>query len=278
MIFRCKKFSITFPRPVVVMGILNVTPDSFSDGSDRYLHPVEVINRGCQIVEQGGEIIDIGAESTRPGFTEVPPEEEWKRLSPVLQGLRDKVQVPISIDTRHVEVAQRALEAGADIINDLCLGRKGDAMLRLVAKHGAGYILIHSEQLDPEQDSIETVDLFFKKSLQECEQVGVDPNQVALDPGIGFGKTQKQNLLLISKLSRYTKCGRPLLLGASRKSFMKTLPGGDQDPKDRMGGSLAAACYAVQHGANIVRVHDVMETVQAVRLTEILDKECKDAE
>ena len=274
------------------MGILNVTPDSFSDGGC-FLHTEEAIRRGLEMAEQGAEILDLGAESTRPGFQEVPPEEEWRRLGPVLTELRQRTKTVLSVDTRHIRTARLALEAGADIINDVGLGRSYEEMFRLIADHGAGYVLMHSETVSPEEkDPVEIVNRFFGTVLEQAEQLGADPEQIVLDPGIGFGKTIKHNLLLISGLHRYKKWGRPVLLGASRKSFMKDLPGGahqldkpsgslssemkvaeKKTLSNRLGGSLAAACFAVEHGAGILRVHDVQETLQAVRLTELLCKE-----
>lgn len=290
--FRGKNFDFRFPRPAVIMGILNVTPDSFSDGG-RFLHTEEAVRRGLEMAEQGAEILDLGAESTRPGFQEVTPEEEWRRLGPVLTELRQRTKVVLSVDTRHLQTARLALEAGADIINDVGLGRSYEEMFRLIADHGVGYVLMHSETVSPEEkDPVEIVNRFFGTVLEQSEQLGVSPEQIVLDPGIGFGKSIKHNLLLISGLHRYKKWGRPVLLGASRKSFMKDLPGGAHQPEkpsgplsfemkaaerktlsNRLGGSLAAACFAVEHGAGILRVHDVQETLQAVRLTELLCKE-----
>ncbi|MBQ7589636.1 MAG: dihydropteroate synthase [Verrucomicrobia bacterium] len=287
--FRGKNFDFQFPRPAVIMGILNVTPDSFSDGGC-FLHTEEAVRRGLEMVEQGAEILDLGAESTRPGFQEVPPEEEWRRLGPVLTELKRQTKTVLSVDTRHLQTARLALEAGAHIINDVGLGRSYEEMFRLIADHGAGYVLMHSETVSPEEkDPVEIVNRFFGTVLEQSEQLGVSPEQIVLDPGIGFGKTIKHNLLLISGLHRYKKWGRPVLLGASRKSFMKDLPGGARQPEkpsgslsgemkvaekktlsNRLGGSLAAACFAVEHGAGILRVHDVQETLQAVRLTELL--------
>lgn len=271
------------------MGILNVTPDSFSDGGC-FLHTEEAVRRGLEMAEQGAEILDLGAESTRPGFQEVPPEEEWRRLGPVLTELKRQTKAVLSVDTRHLQTARLALEAGAHIINDVGLGRSYEEMFRLIADHGAGYVLMHSETVSPEEkDPVEIVNRFFGTTLEQAERSGVSLEQIVLDPGIGFGKSIKHNLLLISGLHRYKKWGRPVLLGASRKSFMKDLPGGARQPEkpsgslsgemkvvekktlsNRLGGSLAAACFAVEHGAGILRVHDVQETLQAVRLTELL--------
>ncbi|MBO4796318.1 MAG: dihydropteroate synthase [Verrucomicrobia bacterium] len=287
--FRGRDFDFQFPRPAVIMGILNVTPDSFSDGGC-FLHTEEAVRRGLEMAEQGAEILDLGAESTRPGFQEVPPEEEWRRLGPVLTELKRQTKAILSVDTRHIQTARLALKAGAHIINDVGLGRSYEEMFRLIADHGAGYVLMHSETVSPEEkDPVEIVNRFFGITLEQAERSGAAPEQIVLDPGIGFGKSIKHNLLLISGLHRYKKWGRPVLLGASRKSFMKDLPGGARQPEkpsgslssemkvvekktlsNRLGGSLAAACFAVEHGAGILRVHDVQETLQAVRLTELL--------
>lgn len=271
MIFKGKNFEFIFPRPTIIMGILNVTPDSFSDGGS-YFDTEKAIKRALLMESEGAEIIDVGAESTRPGFKDVSPEEEWRRLSPIITELKRQINIPLSVDTRHVEVAQLALNAGADIINDVGLMRHEEKMFRLIAESGAGYIMMHSSPILPENRTPqEVVSSFFGETLSHCEKMGMKPHQIVLDPGIGFGKTVEQNLLLIRSLNHYTKWQRPVLLGASRKSFIRGFPGGALPPKDRLGGSLAAACFAVSLGVHILRVHDVKETLQAIRLTEWLE-------
>jgi len=271
LIFKGKNFEFIFPRPTLIMGILNVTPDSFSDGGS-FFDTDKAIQRALLMESEGAEIIDVGAESTRPGFKEVTPEEEWGRLCPIITELKRQIKIPLSVDTRHVEVAQLALKAGADIINDVGLMRPEEKMFRLMVESGAGYIMMHSSPIPPENRAPqEIVSSYFGKTLSRCEKVGMNSHQIVLDPGIGFGKTVGQNLLLIRSLNHYTKWERPVLLGASRKSFIRGFPGGDLTPKDRLGGSLAAACFAVSLGVHILRVHDVKETLQAVRLTEWLE-------
>ncbi|HQC42289.1 MAG TPA: dihydropteroate synthase [Verrucomicrobiota bacterium] len=271
MIFKGKSFEFVFPRPTLVMGILNVTPDSFSDGG-AYFDKEKAVQKALLMESEGAEIIDVGAESTRPGFKDVSLEEEWGRLFPIITELKKQISIPISIDTRHVEVARLALKAGADIINDVGLMRSEEKMFQLIAESGGGYIMMHSSPLSPENRAPqEIVDSFFGETLARCEKLGMHPHQIVLDPGVGFGKTVEQNLLLIRSLNHYTKRKRPVLLGASRKSFIRGFPGGALTPKDRLGGSLAAACFAVSLGVHILRVHDVKETLQAVRLTEWLE-------
>jgi dihydropteroate synthase len=270
LIFKGKNFEFIFPRPVLIMGVLNVTPDSFSDGGS-YFDTTKAIERALLMEQEGAEILDIGAESTRPGFKGISLEEEWSRLSPVITELKKQIKIPLSVDTRHAEVARLALNNGADIINDVGLMRSKEKMFQLLAESGVGYIAMHSTLIPPENLAPEeVVSSFFNETLSDCKKFGIHPHQMVLDPGIGFGKTAKQNLLLISRLNHYTKWQRPVLLGASRKSFIRDFPGGARTAKERLGGSLAAACFAVNQGVHILRVHDVKETLQAVRLTEWL--------
>lgn len=270
MTFKGKEFEFVFPRPTLIMGILNVTPDSFSDGG-RFVDIESAVEEGILMQTQGADIIDIGAESTRPGFVEVPPEEEYKRLQPVVLELKSRLKIPISVDTRHIEIAEKVLRLGADIINDVGLGRKGREMYQLLAEYGAGYILMHSGDITGSLEPEKELNSFFQRELQVALDEGMREDQIVFDPGIGFGKTVEQNLLLIKKAILGKKLGRPLMLGCSRKSFMKILPGGATPAGGgRLGGSLAVACYAAERGIEILRVHDVKETVQAVRLMEKL--------
>lgn len=272
--FRAGRHRFRFPRPAVIMGILNVTPDSFSDGG-RFLDVDRAVAHGLELVEEGAELLDVGGESTRPGSAGVDEAEEKRRVLPVLERLLDHVAVPISIDTMKPGVARAALEAGASVVNDVGANRADDTMWRIVAEHGAGYVCVHMRgrpetmQERPEYRDVERdVREFFVERLGRLTACGVRLDQVTLDVGLGFGKRVEHNLQLLAGLSGFTRLGRPLLIGASRKSFIGNLFGADV--AGRLPGSLACASWAVQAGAQMVRVHDVKATMQAVRMTETL--------
>jgi len=274
MIFRARQFEFAFPRPAMVMGIVNVTPDSFSDGG-QFLDSAAAAAHGVEMVAQGAEIIDVGGESTRPGAEPVSEGEELRRVLPVIQRLRTQVKVPISIDTQKPAVARAALQAGASMVNDIAAGRGEDEMWRVVAKANAGYICLHMQgtpstmQLNPVYgDVVEEVRDFFGARLERLKQAGVDAVQVVLDPGIGFGKTLEHNLQLLAGLGRFTSLERPVLLGVSRKSFIGKLLG--VEVPARLPAALACACLAVEAGAQMIRAHDVAETSQAVRMAEAI--------
>lgn len=255
------------------MGILNLTPDSFSDGG-LFLAPERAIERGLAMLEEGADLLDLGAESTRPGggvygegARTVPEDEELARLLPVLRGLRQATDAPLSVDTRKGRVAREALAAGADLINDV--SALADPELgRAVAAAGCPLVLMHSRgEIATMQRGIHFADLLseihseLSQAVERALALGIDPGQLILDPGIGFGKTAAQNLLLVRRLDAFADLGRPLLLGASRKSFLGKIAG-DAPPDRRLGGSLAAVGWAALQGAALVRVHDVAETAQ----------------
>ncbi len=274
MILRARQFTFEFPRPTLVMGIVNVTPDSFSDGG-HFLSADNAVDHALRLAGEGADILDIGGESTRPGAAAVEEAEEIRRVVPVIEHLCGRTEVPISIDTQKPGVARAALDAGAAFVNDIAANREDDAMWRLVAREKAGYIAMHmqgspqSMQENPVYaDVVNEVAAFFADRLERLQAAGVDPDQVVFDPGIGFGKTLEHNLALLGGLSGFTSLTRPILLGASRKSFIGRLLG--IETADRLPGSLACACHAVSAGTQIVRVHDVAETVQAVRLMEAI--------
>ncbi|MBU6401133.1 MAG: dihydropteroate synthase [Verrucomicrobia bacterium] len=274
MIFRARQFKFVFPRPALVMGVVNVTPDSFSDGG-KYLDPGAAVARALALIAEGAEVIDIGGESTRPGATPVTQAEELRRVLPVLERLAGRVEVPLSIDTRKPEVARAALAAGASIVNDVAANRTADAMWRVVAAAGAGYVAMHMQgtpatmQSHPRyRDVGRQVGEFFADRLARLAAVGVKREQVALDVGIGFGKTLAHNLELLAGLERFKKYHRPLVVGVSRKSFIGKLLGAELDA--RLPASLACACRAVEAGAQIIRTHDVGPTAQALRMTEAI--------
>jgi len=256
-------------RPAV-MGVLNVTPDSFSDGG-RFIEPLTAIEQARRIVAEGGDLLDIGAESTRPygGAVPVPIEEEIHRLAPVLP-VAVALGVPVSIDTMKAKVAAWALASGAAIVNDVWgLQRDGD-LPRVCADFGVPVIIMHNrESADPSIDIMADIAAFFSRSLDIAARAGIAPHNIVLDPGIGFGKTPEQSITAIARLAELKSFGLPLLVGASRKRFIdRILPA---PPDRRLGGSIAAHLVAVMGGAAIIRAHDVAETVQALRVAAAIE-------
>lgn len=274
MILSCRQFEFTFPRPALVMGIVNVTPDSFSDGG-RFLDAQAAVAHALRLVEQGAEIIDVGGESTRPGALPVAEAEELRRVIPVIERLAGQVKVPISIDTIKPGVARAALDAGASIVNDVAANREDPGLWRLVAEARAGYVCMHMQgtpqtmQANPVYaDVVREVGEFFFERIRRLSDCGVGREHIILDPGIGFGKTVEHNLQLLAAARGFTRFERPLLVGVSRKSFIGTLLGAELAA--RLPGALACACVAVAAGVQIIRAHDVAETVQAIRMTEAI--------
>ncbi|MFO1512509.1 MAG: dihydropteroate synthase [Verrucomicrobiota bacterium] len=274
MLLRARHFEFRFPRPALVMGVVNVTPDSFSDGG-KFLDANQAVAHGLELIAQGAEILDIGGESTRPGAAPVAEAEELRRVIPVIEQLAARVKVPLSIDTMKPAVARAALAAGASIVNDVGANRTPDDLWRAVADFGAGYVAMHMQgtpqtmQLNPTYSDVTRVVMeFFRERLEHLNQASVTSDQVVLDVGLGFGKSLEHNLQLLASLERFTKLERPLLLGASRKSFIGRLH--PAEAAERLPGSLACACLAVEAGVQIIRTHDVAETVQAVRVTEAI--------
>jgi dihydropteroate synthase len=255
-------------RPIV-MGILNVTPDSFSDGG-RFLDPDAAIAHARRMVAEGADIIDVGAESTRPYGTATPVslDEEVRRLEPVLAAVAG-LGVPVSIDTMKAQVAAAALAAGASIVNDVWGLQRDPDMACVVAQHAVPVIIMHNrESADPAIDIMADIAAFFARSLALAERAGIAHDRIVLDPGIGFGKTPEQSLTALARLDRLKAFGLPLLVGASRKRFIdKVSPA---PPDRRLGGSLAAHLIAIAGGARIIRAHDVAETVQAFKVAAAL--------
>ncbi len=257
-------------RPLV-MGVLNVTPDSFSDGGE-YYDLEAALARAEQMVEEGADIIDVGGESSRPGAAPVPEEEELRRVLPVVEHLAPRVPVPLSVDTYKATVARRAVEAGAAIVNDISGLRMDPEMARTVAECGCTVVVMHMRgtprtmQADTRyEDLMAEIHGALAESVRAAREAGVEEGRIWVDPGIGFGKSAEGNLLILQRLRELESLGCPVLVGASRKSFIGiTL--GIENPKDRLEGSLAAAVVAVMNGASAVRVHDVMATRRAVDL------------
>jgi dihydropteroate synthase len=249
----------------VVMGVLNVTPDSFSDGG-RFLDPETAIAHGRRIVAEGADVLDVGAESTRPygGAVRVSLEEEWERLRPVLPAVVD-LGVPVSIDTMKATVAARALAIGATVVNDVWGLQRDPDMARVIADHGAAVIMMHNRDVeDGAIDIMADIETYFARSLEIATRAGIPRERIVLDPGIGFGKTQVQSITVIARLERLRAFGLPVLIGLSRKRFIASIV--PSEPHERLGGSIAANLLATLSGAAFVRVHDVAETVQALRV------------
>lgn len=256
-------WSLSFQLPLI-MGIINVTPDSFSGDGLAGHGQEEAVRRANQLVEAGASIIDIGGESTRPGASPVSEEEELKRVIPVIERIAGIVPVPVCVDTYKAGVAREALRAGAAMVNDVW-GLQGDpAMIEVIASHQAPLVLMHNKKEPAYEDLIQEVYEFLFSALLQAKEGGVDPGKVILDPGIGFGKTPEQNLVLLRHLAEFTSLGRPLLVGVSRKSVIGHVLG--TPVLERLEGSLASACWAVLQGARIVRVHDVRETALALKM------------
>jgi dihydropteroate synthase len=255
---------LTQGRPLV-MGVLNVTPDSFSDGG-RFLEPAKAVAQAERIVAEGADILDIGAESTRPygGMKPISAEEELARLEPIFDQVV-AMGVPVSIDTLKAEVAAWALDRGAAMLNDVWGLQRDRGIARLAAERRVPLVIMHNrDKADPAIDILADIDAFFRRSLEIAAEAGVAREQMLLDPGIGFGKTPDQSLAAIAHLSRFKSFGLPLLLGASRKRFIDAVT--PSPPDRRLGGSIAAHLLAVENGAAIIRAHDVAETVQALRV------------
>ncbi|HOP08273.1 MAG TPA: dihydropteroate synthase [candidate division Zixibacteria bacterium] len=264
---------ITLTRPHV-MGILNVTPDSFSDGG-LYATVDKAVEHALRMEEQGADIIDIGGESTRPGAEPVEEEVELQRVIPVIERLRDLSDIPISIDTYKSSVASAALKAGADIVNDISAMRFDTNMVSLMAKSGAPVVLMHMQgtpkemQINPHYDDCVTeICDFFERRINLAEQHGIAREQIIIDPGIGFGKRLEDNLHILARFGDFCRLKVPVMIAASRKSFIGMLHDSERLASDRLGGSIAAAVIAVMDGASLVRAHDVPETVEALKVVQ----------
>jgi dihydropteroate synthase len=275
MIWQCRQQLWDLSHRPLVMGILNVTPDSFSDGGE-YEDPSRAVERAMTMVHEGADIVDIGGESTRPGAPEVSQQEEMERVIPVLERLVSAGCSALSVDTRKVEVARAAVECGASIINDVEASRSDLAMWQLVAESGVGYVAMHMQgqprtmQHAPNySEVVSEVYAFFTERLDAMHHLGIKKQQVVLDVGIGFGKDLSHNLELLRSIECFGKLERPIMLGVSRKSLFKALLG-VEEPSRRLPAGLATALWAVNQGVKIIRTHDVAETVQALAMWEAL--------
>ena len=268
-----RRLQQTVLQRTVVMGILNVTPDSFYDGG-RYARAEAAVQRALQMVQDGADIVDIGGESTRPGSQPVPEEEELRRVLPVIEAVRGQVDVPISIDTTKSRVAERALQAGACMVNDISGLGFDPRMAEVVARHGALCCVMHIQgtpqtmQQNPQyEDVVRDISRYFEERLALAERAGIPRENIWLDPGIGFGKTVEHNLEILRRLREFTAFGLPILIGTSRKSFIGKILG-DLPPEERLEGTAATVAIAIMNGANAVRVHDVREMVRVARMTD----------
>ena len=266
--------SLDFNRRTYVMGILNVTPDSFSDGG-RFFDPKTAIDHALQMQKDGADILDVGGESTRPGSDSVSEKEEIDRVVPVIRELSEKLTIPLSIDTTKVEVARAALDAGASLVNDISGMTFEPEMASLVAQRNVPVVIMHTadkpktmQKTFRYDDVIEDVFQYFNERIEAARFAGIEKSKIILDPGIGFGKSVEQNFQLIRQLGRFLELGCPLLLGPSRKSFIGAVL--DLPVDDRLEGTLAAVTACVLNGASIVRVHDVRESVRVCRISDAI--------
>ena len=267
--------TIDFSRGGLIMGVLNVTPDSFSDGGE-FFDTDKAVEHALQMAREGAAILDVGGESTRPGSESVSEGEELRRVIPVIERVREATEAVISIDTAKASVASASLDAGASIINDISGGRADDAMMPLAAERGAGFIIMHMQgtprtmQKAPHYDDVVAeVGEFFRQQYTRALECGVDRMAIAFDPGIGFGKTLEHNLELLRNLPRLRVEDRPLVVGVSRKSFLGKVIG-SPDISDRIAPTIAMTALLRERGADVLRVHDVKPNADALRVTEAL--------
>jgi dihydropteroate synthase len=272
-VWRVRERAIDGSERTLVMGIVNVTPDSFSDGG-RFVDPDAAVDHARRLIEDGADIVDVGGESTRPGSDPVPADEERRRVIPVVERLAAAPSVPVSIDTRKAEVAAAALEAGAAIVNDVSAGRDPE-MFDVVRERGAAMVLMHMKG-DPKtmqeapryEDVVGEVHEFLRERIEAAAFAGVDPERIAIDPGIGFGKDLEQNLRLMHRIDALLDLGRPVVVGPSRKRFIGALL--DLPENERVEGTAAAVAWMVARGAHVVRVHDVKQIVRVVRIVDAI--------
>jgi dihydropteroate synthase len=271
---RCRKKTFKLGKKTLLMGVLNVTPDSFSDGG-LYFDKEKAIAQGLEMVEEGADFIDIGGESTRPGSKPLGLEEELRRVIPVIEFLVKEVDVPISIDTYKSAVAQKAIEAGAEMINDISGLHFDPGLAQVAAKGDVPLILMHirgnpeTMQKDVHYESLFSEILqYLKESIRRAESAGLDPEQIIIDPGIGFGKTVEDNLLIIKNLQEFRILGKPLLLGTSRKSFIGKIL--NAEVTERLEGTLSSIAIGVLNGAHIIRCHDVLQAKRAIAVADAI--------
>jgi dihydropteroate synthase len=277
-VWRCGNYTLSLGERTLVMGIVNVTPDSFSDGA-MFATAEDAVAHGARLVDQGADLLDVGGESTRPGSDPIEADEELPRVVPVIEGLvKARPGTPLSVDTRKPEVASAALHAGASVVNDIAGGRNS-ALLETVSRTGAGVVLMHmlgeprTMQDDPRYDDVVAeVHEFLRERIEAAVFAGIPEERICIDPGIGFGKTVDHNLALLRAVPALRMLGAAVMVAASRKGFIGTLTG-VEDPAARLEGSLAVAVLAAAHGADLVRVHDVEATVRALKVADAIVRE-----
>lgn len=275
MIRLANSSKIDLSKPCI-MAILNITPDSFSDGGNN-LSVSSAVKTALQMVEDGADILDIGGESSRPGAEPVSEKEEINRVIPVIKAIRKETKIPISIDTYKSETAKQALASGADIVNDISALRFSQAMGEVVAQNNAPLIMMHmlgtpkEMQKNPGYENVnDEIIRFFQQRIMYAESAGISKEKIIIDPGIGFGKRLEDNLSILKNLELYKLLDCPILIGTSRKSFINAVHSTKKDAKNRIGGSIASVLVALSNGADLIRVHDVAETVEAVRIFEAI--------
>lgn len=268
----------------LIMGVLNITPDSFSDGG-RFFEWTRAVEQGRRLAEEGADILDVGGESTRPGSRPVPEEEELRRVIPVIEALRPKISIPISIDTRKAAVAERALQSGAEMVNDISALRFDEGMAEVVSRREVPVVLMHMRgrpetmQADTHYDDlIGEIRGFFQERIDYAVSRGISRDRIILDPGIGFGKSveEKHNLILLKELRSFRTLNQPLMIGTSRKAFLGRIL--NLPPEEREEGTLATIAVAIQNGANIVRVHEVRRARRAAQVADAILRSTREKE
>ncbi len=267
--------SFVWGKQTYLMGVLNITPDSFSDGGD-YNDLEAAFQRAAALVEAGADILDVGGQSTRPGAKQISPEAELERVIPIIKRIRKHLNVPISVDTTRAEIAQQAVQAGADLVNDISGGTFDAAMLTTVAELEVPIILMHirgtpetMQQLTDYEDLVGDIIAVLRERIAAAEKAGIARSRLLIDPGIGFGKTAEQNLELLRQLDQFQSLGVPILVGTSRKSFIGKILKQD-DPKQRVWGTASTCCAAIAQGADLLRVHDLPEMCEVSRVADAI--------
>lgn len=265
--FECRGYKLPLGKKTYIMGILNVTPDSFSDGG-KYMSLEAAVEKAKNMVKEGADIIDIGGESTRPGFNTVEAEEEIERVLPVLEILVNELNVPISVDTNKGIVAEKALEAGAHIVNDIWGLQKDPLMAEIAARYNAGVIIMHNKEEKLYNDLMGEISEFLRNSIDVAKKAGIKNSSIVVDPGIGFGKTFEHNLEVMRRLGELKDLGFPILLGTSRKSFIGQIL--NLPTAERMEGTAATTALGIAAGVDIVRVHDVKEMCKVAKVADAI--------
>lgn len=265
---KCGEYTLNLGTRTYIMGILNVTPDSFSDGGN-FIDVEKAVNHAKVMISEGADIIDIGGESTRPGSSEVSAQEELKRVCPAVKKLVSELHVPISVDTSKAVVAEEVLKLGVHMINDVWGLQKDPAIASVIAKYNAPVVIMHNQiGTEYKTDIIEEITGFLKKSIQIALDAGIKKENIILDPGIGFGKTSEQNMHVMNRLDELNRIGYPILLGTSRKSMIGKIL--DLPAKERVEGTISTSIIGIMHGMDILRVHDIKENVRAVKVADAI--------